>query len=316
MNRGSSTLVKLLSYAVGDENERKNIKFEDTHIRQLLGTESIEGTTLVQEEVFKTVLAGAEPFVCLRDVLPNIKVKSNSLRYVVGDGSNNYASVVAEGAEIPVYTQNYSSRTFTISKIGTRPLITRELVEDSLFDVIEVELKKAGARIENKLNRDALNMLITNANKSYQASADALTVAQLAKAVSQLRDAGYVPDTLLLEPILEGYLFADSNLIYANYAGSDETLRTGKVSTLLGMQVYTLGVTQAATNNSWQWSGTTGDVGAIVMDSKNAGAIAIRDDIQVERYDDPIRDLAGVSVTMRYGVQVLQPDAICVVKRA
>jgi hypothetical protein len=48
----------------------------------------------------------------------------------------------------------------------------------------------------------------------------------------------------------------------------------------------------------------------MILDSTHAGAIAMRRDLTVDRYEDPIRDLVGMSVTMRYDVKYLMGGAI------
>lgn len=309
-----SELAKILKYVVVGTHERKLMKFESPRIRKLLETEAIEDTTLIQEEVYKTILEGAEPVKCMRTILPTFRIKSNSLRYV-RSGSAGYADEVGEGTEIPIYNVSYDKTDFTIKKVGTRPLVSRELVDDQLFDVIALELRKAGARIENKLNRDALDALIgkTGIQSQNVSVSGQAYVSDISKSLTKVRAAEYTPTKLIMHPLFEGALIEDSNLVYANYAGGNETLKKGTIGrTLLGLQPHTLSVTDS--NNSWNFAAGTAYFSAIVLDPQNAGAIAIRNDIKVEKYDDPIRDLVGLSVTMRYDVQAINGSSICTIK--
>jgi HK97 family phage major capsid protein len=302
------TLAKLLEYHLADDSRREKIVHQiPKPLAKLLETEEVESSTLIQEEVYRVVLEGAEPAVCMRDAIPVIRTKTNALRYVMGS-AGTYADEVSEGAEIPIKTDSYSKADFTIKKIGTRPLITRELIDDGLFDVATLELKKAGKRIENKLNRDAINELISNASGSqgyYNASA--VGVSDVAQAIGTMKSANRTPDTLIMTPGFEAMLLRDSNLVYVNRAGTSETLRRGIVGSIFGLKVYSLSVTTA--NGSWDGSNQSG-IGAVLLDSTVAGAIAVKRDISVERYDDPIRDLEGISVTMRYGVKSLDGAGI------
>ena len=51
---------------------------------------------------------------------------------------------------------------------------------------------------------------------------------------------------------------------------------------------------------------------AMVLDTDTpVGFIGMRRDLNVEKYDDPINDLLGIKVTMRYGVGVTQAAAGC-----
>ena len=301
-------LAKLFEYHLASDSERKEIaRMMDSGLAKLLLNEEVESGTLIQEEVYKTVLDGAEPAKCMREAIPVIKTKTNSLRYVMGS-AGTYAEEVPEGAEIPIKTDSYSKADFEIKKVGTRPLITRELIDDGLFDVVELELKKAGQRVENKLNRDAIAELIANASGSqgyYNASA--VGVSDIAKAIGTMKSANRTPDTLVITPDFEAMLLRDSNLVYVNRAGSPETLRRGMIGQIFGLNVYTLGVTTA--NGSWTGANQSG-IGAVLLDSTCAGAIAMKRDVTVERYEDPIRDLEGISVTMRYGVKTLDGAGI------
>lgn len=303
-----SEFVNLMKYAVADNKDKPKLlsRFQNPNIVKLLQSEDIENTTLIQEEVYKTVLEGAEPQLCMREALPVLKVKSNALRYVMGE-SGTYAEEVAEGAEIPIDTQDYSKTDFVIKKIGRRPLITNELIEDGLFDVIALELKKAGAALENKLNMDALNTLINSAIASEAlTSAGIVQVSDIATAIGKVKKNNFIPDTLILSPTAESTLLRDSNLVYVNRAGDNSALRGGNIgATLLGLKPYTTSVTGDG------WGGeTSGDTLALVIDRTHAGAIAMRRDLTIEQYKDPIRDLAGMSITMRYDVKSFFSNAI------
>jgi len=319
-----SQLARMLDYirtSDGQERERKLSKIahvvevrvgagEADRVRKLLMGEGSDSTTLIQEEVHKTILEGAEPAQCMRNVLPTITCKTSSLRYVTG-GTAGYADEVSEGAEIPIHNTSFSKTDFVIKKIGVRPVITRELVEDGLFDAVEHELRKSGVRMENKLNRDALAAVIGTSAQNQNASTDDLAhVTDLTDARAKICSANFHPDKFVMHPEYEGSLLKDTNLVYANYAGGSEALRKGTVgTTLVGLKPYVCGVTTA--NGSWDFSGTAGDVGAVVLDSLNAGAIAIRQDIKVEEYDDVIHDLVGMAITMRYDVKALENYAAC-----
>jgi len=319
-------LATLLKYGYAGNAERhrmlKKESFKKTigeeAYKTLLQSEAnaIENTTLVQEEVAKTIIEGAEPFKVMREVVPVIKTKSYSVRFVKGS-AGTYAEDIAEGAAIQVDTQSYSKQDITIKKIGTRPLITNELIEDELFDVVELELKKAGARLENKLNRDVLNAMLNGSNKITTNTVDPgagnhIDVADIASAVGKVKKHNYLPDILLTHPTAEAYLFADSNIAYAAYAGTNEPLTTGRLPKLLGLTPYTLTVTD---KSSPTWDDTTGgtDVTAIVFSKNDLAVIAMRRDVTIEQYEDPIHDLVGISCTMRYGTDVLREEAGCII---
>ena len=318
-------LAKLLEYGFAGNAERSRLlnkeSFKKTvgpEIHKLLQNEpnAISDSTLVQEEVYKTVIEGAEPFRCFREVFPVIKTDSYSVRFVKGQ-AGSYAEKVAEGAAITIDVQNYSKQDISIEKFGTRPLITNELIEDSLFDVVELELKKAGARMENTLNREVLNKILNGSNKISTNTVDPgasahIDVADVASAIAKVKKQNFIPDILVTHPTAEGYLLSDSNLAYVSYAGTNVPLTEGKVPKIMGLTPYTCTATDSS---SPTWDDTTGgsDVTALVFSKNDLGVICMRRDITIEQYDDPIHDLVGISVTMRFGTDVLNEKAGCII---
>jgi len=320
-----SKLTKLLEYGFAGNTERSRMlnkeAFKKTvgeDIHKLLQNEAtaIEDSTLVQEEIYKTVIEGTEPVKCMRDVLPIIKTDSYSVRFVKGE-SGTYAEKIAEGAKITIDTQLYTKQDITIDKYGVRPLITNELIEDALFDVVELELKKAGARLENALNRQCLYQMLQGTYKmttnTLSPAGNHIAISDIAQAVAKVKKQDYLPDTLVLHPTAEGYLLQDSNLAYVSFAGSPGALRQGDVgNSLLGLKPYTCTATDAS-SPTWDDTTAASDVTAMVFSKKDLGAICMRRDLTIEQYDDPIHDLVGISLTMRFGTDVLREPAGCII---
>lgn len=288
---------------------------------ELLLTESIESTSIIQEQVHRTVLAGAEKFKVVRDCgAAWYNVNSNSFRVPLGEAQIN-ASVVPEGAEIPDRTQDYSARTFTIKKYGAKPRITNEMVEDGLVDAISEEIFWAGASIENKFNIDSITSLVNNANNtSTYAGAGSVSSATAGQGLNHVRHAislikadGFIADTLICCSGLEFDLMANSNLAQAMQYGANTVIAQGRLPTYVyGLRTY---VTDNghATAASWRYT-TDGDTAGIVMDAKRALGIAMRRDLTVKRFEDIVRDLQTITVTMRVDQQYLHSNASSLVK--
>jgi ppGpp synthetase/RelA/SpoT-type nucleotidyltranferase len=47
----------------------------------------------------------------------------------------------------------------------------------------------------------------------------------------------------------------------------------------------------------------------MVFSKKDFAALCMRRDLTIEQYDDPIHDLIGISLTMRFGTDVLNEKA-------
>ena len=166
-------------------------------VRELLLTTAIESTTLLQTEMHATVLEGAEPWKCMRQACVTLPMKANTLTIPVGE-VGSYAPEVAEGAEIPIGVQDYTAVTLTAKKYGIRPMITDEMVADALYPVMEMEIRKAGAKLENTLNKIALGALIdgTAANE-HDTGASAQGIKAIATAVKKVKADGFIPDRVI-----------------------------------------------------------------------------------------------------------------------
>ena len=283
---------------------------------ELLLTDAIESTSIIQEQVMRTVVAGAEKFQVIRDAgVAWYPTKSNALRVPLGEAQRN-ADIVPEGAEIPDRTQDYGKRDFTILKYGVKPRISFEMIEDGLVDVVAEEIFYAGAAVENRLNYDALTALATNAgNTTTQTNGatagNALSVMRDAKKL--LKTDGFFADTIIMHSEFEADLLANNNLAYASYAGGSEVIRSGSLpSKLLGMKWMATDnghATAVDGSNPWDYDGNN-DVGAVVMEAKRGCGVAMRRDRTVKKFDDITRELNTITVTMRCDVNYLHANAV------
>ena len=284
--------------------------------RELLLSEAIETGTLVQTEVYRTVLEGAEPAKCFREAVPVFTMNSNAMTINVGE-TGTYAPFVAEGSEIPINTQDYTPRTWTSKKFGERPMITQEMVDDALFSVINLEVQKTGMRIENTLNQWMLQVLMDNAGNEHDLAAAISTnggVVAVTNARALCVADGFIPDRIVTNPAITAYLFQDFVPGYNEAAQSFTT--TGKLAPVMGCRVFECGVdcdsSSAPTAATQSWGDKTdSNIGMLVYDSRSCGGIGMRQNTRVEQFKDPIRDLVGMSVTMRAACQYGVAESIC-----
>lgn len=275
-------------------------------VKELLLTESIEGTTLIQAEAYRTAFEGAEPSVCMREALNILEMKSKVMNVTVGE-EGTYAPSIAEGTDIPIKNQDYDSVQYTAVKYGGRPLITNELIEDGLFDTAAMEVRKVGRSIENRLNQNSITMAIDSAGLEHDTAGANQGIKAVAAGVSQVRAAGFNPDTLVMHPEAESLILQE--YVPTNYYPTKAIVDTGFVPRIMGLGVHVCGVVDNGTE-VWGY-GADGEIGMVIYDSSVAQAIGMRRDISVNDYDDPIKDLVGMSVTSRFDVQTITASAMC-----
>ena len=284
--------------------------------RELLLSEAIETGTLVQTEINRTVMEGSEPARCMRNAVNIYPMTSNVMAIPIGD-SGRYAPFVGEGAEFTIKNQDYTPRTFTAKKIGEIPLCTKEMVDDALFAVIEMEVRKAGEACENTLNQWMLETLLDNAGNEYDINAAVAALggaAAIREAKALIAADGYYANTVVFNPQVETYIYKDYTPIAYNPI-AQEAMRSGTIPPILGCKLFECGVdvstTSTPTSSTYLWGAPTdASIGMVVFDKAAAGGIGMRQDLFVEDYRDPLRDLIGAKVSMRVACQYGIANAI------
>jgi len=107
-----------------------------------------------------------------------------------------------------------------------------------------------------------------------------------------------------MAPVFYGAIL-QSGASLANNLGVEQT-RSGDVGQIYGMQAHVLGTSQstASATKTWAWA-ADGNKGALLIDPMSAAAFGIREDITVEQYSDPIRDLQGMVLKARFDFEVM-----------
>jgi hypothetical protein len=285
--------------------------------RELLLSEAIESTTLIQAEFYNTVLEGAEPNKVMRNALRVIPMKSNQQSFTLGE-TGSVLPKVAEGAELDSNNQDYTKVTLTSYKYGEKGIITNELIEDSLYDIVALEVAKSGARAENTLNHVALTTLLDDAGLEHDCTGSDLGFKAIAGARKVMKQVNRKPDVCILCAESEYQMLVDTQLSYSAYYGSSgptPAVARGVVPPMMGIS-FTPSLDPADTtydSGTYTWDyGADGEIGMVLVDSASlAGVIGLRRDITVNKYDDPIRDLKGAALTMRFATGSPFDNGIC-----
>lgn len=284
--------------------------------KELLLSESVETGTLVQTEINRTIMEGSEPAKCMRNAVPIYPMNSNVMQINIGD-SGRYAPFVGEGAEFTIKNQDYAARTWTAKKIGEIPLCTKEMVDDALFAVIEMEVRKAGEACENTLNQWMLQVLLDNAGNEYDINAAVAALggaAAIREAKALIAADGYRADTVVYNPQVETYIAKDYTPIAYNPIAQG-MMQTGEMPPILGCKLYSCGVdlstTTTPTKSTYLWGAPTdASIGMVLFDRAKCGGIGMRQDLFVEDYKDVLRDLVSGKVSMRVACQYGLANAI------
>ncbi len=126
---------------------------------------------------------------------------------------------VQEATEIPIAGEKYDYIDVNMRKIGVRPQISRELVEDAVWDVVARQLAEGGRAMAQKENELGLAILNTagNSGNNYQgyglaqdaASHGTLAYGDVVGSIGQLRGQNAFPSDLVVNPAEEASVLTD-----------------------------------------------------------------------------------------------------------
>lgn len=216
---------------------------------------------------------------------------------------------IGEATEIPIAGEKYDYIDVNMRKIGIRPQISREMVEDAVWDVVARQLAEGGRAMAQKENELGIAILNTQAtsNNNYQgygnginsATSGTFAYTDVVSMIAAIRGQNAFPDTLFVNPTEEGALLKDDKFIHAFYFG-------GLMKKALGPQEYFGQMIGFRTlTSTLQNTGTP-----IMLDTARAAGFVIRRDVTVEHLVDPIKDLSGAAFSSRINLGICRHLAI------
>ena len=206
---------------------------------------------------------------------------------------------VNEGAEVPIDVEAYSSFTVTPDKYGVRPVITKEMIEDGQFDVVQRNIEYAGYKMAEKLDALILEQSESGSDATGGGGAvsggAAITIANIAEAMYNLENGGYTPTDFIVGPATAQDMRQIAEFVHADKSGVTN-ISQSLIGTIFGMKVW---VSRNINNSLY----------AYVIDRDWALMLGEKRPITIEKYDDVTKDLSGIVFTARWKARYLQPGA-------
>lgn len=188
--------------------------------------------------------------------------------------------------------------TVTAKTSGGLASISKEMIEDAAWDVVERQLAEQGAAYSEFQSNVILSQLVTDAGTSAAAAtAGTLKFKDVADMMASMWSGKKRrPATLVLNPTEFADLLNDSAIQNWITYRNDEFVPGGQVPYLPGLRVEV---------NALQASGT-----ALLIDTKHAGALFLRRDLTIEEVDDPVHDLVDAPARARWNYGTVDANAI------
>ena len=271
-------------------------------IQELLTTGTgTEGSLLIVKQIYDTLLESVNGTRIGRQfaaiVVGPSGIPGSSLDFNLEDERAGAVFKIPEGAPIPIHTVTYTSFNIKPAKYGTRPLITREMIEDSKFALLAQHIKRAGVTLGE--NEDSLIITALDQAANTVSGGAAVTIANITRAMQYLEDNDYTPSDLIIgNEVLNDFRNIDTFVEYSK-VGNTEMLARGFLGTIYGMNVIRVSTNAGMTTTT-----------AYVIDRNHAYVMAEKRPVTVERFELPQFDMSAAAVTQRFRVKALRAAAI------
>jgi|TARA_R100001530_G_scaffold62534_3_gene45027 HK97 family phage major capsid protein len=274
-------------------------------IKELLSTGTgTEGSLLIPKKIFDTLIGEVGKNLIPRSEAAlfigpaQIPGSSVDINRMVEQSMN--VREVAEGAEIPLDEAEYNNLNIKPKKYGVAIRITKELMEDSQFPLLQRNIQLAGQRLAE--NENSRILLAINGASNVVAGGAAITINNIARAIQHLEDNDYSGTSLLVGPEIAHDLRLIDTFVEADKAGNTQMMSTGFIGTIYGMNVirFSANAAPATTYTTTAW----------VLDNRHAYVIAEKRAITVENFELPTFDMRGSAITHRFESAILRDNAV------
>jgi hypothetical protein len=173
--------------------------------------------------------------------------------------------------------------------------IKKTWIKDSKWNAIQEAVTVAGAAMYKHVASDLCTKLGSAAGGTESFDTDLYKT--IVKAISTNKSAGFPPDAILINPAQEATLMAMDKFISVEMLGRVGKLaEKGEIGYFYGnIPVYSTSVCGA---------------NPIVYSTQKGVVMGLRQDLQIEDYDDPIEGLEGAVLTMRFDLATAFSAAI------
>lgn len=280
-------------------------------IQELLNTGiATEGSLLIVKKIYDTLIEETEKALLPRSeaaiVFGPAQIPGSSIDIDLATANTMDVRVVAEGAEIPLDNADYTSTNLKPVKYGVAIRITKELMEDAKWNLLEHNIKIAGKRFAENETNLVITALDSAANTVSGGAA--ITIANITRAIQYLDDSDFNATTLAAGNEVINDMRNIDTFVEADKLGSREMLATGFIGRVYGLNVIRFSTNAAPSSTYSKY--------AYIYDKAQAYAIAEKRPVMIDRFDLPNCDMSAASVTQRIVAQILRSSAVAKITTA
>ena len=330
------------------EEERKAERFTLTELMDALGPTDIP---LLMPKVVSTVVQEAvEPIMVLSALFSQVRYQGTQITFPSVGGM--YAADIAPGQEYPAQELDMAGYiTAQIGKSGLMVRFTDEVIRYSVFDVIGLHLRAAGRALARLKEVKVAQQILATGSTSFDNSGgtalhgkttgrgmdlngnNTMTIDDIFTMYADLINAGFVPNTFLVNPIgwlvfarhstLREWAFWGTKALYQTPEGSPgfigprganmgpsrasgSTERNINQQTTYGAHPSELfPANLGMVVSPWiPYNSGAGTTDIILCDRNELGVMVTDQPPTTERWDDPARDIQAIKIMERYGLAI------------
>ena len=258
---------------------------------------------LIKQNLVSTIKDSAQKTAVGRQIVQVIPMKEGStLDWDKADKGSMIVRKIGESTAGRLTRETYTKIQSTPEKYGGTIKITKEMIEDSNFPLIERMLKQAGKEVSNTEDTIIFNSFADTSTGfpsetgfSINSQGTELGVVDFTNSMSLIEGQDFNPDTFVVHPTQVNELRQIDTFVEADKLGDRRVFETGWVGKIFGMDgVRSTNLTENV---------------AYVLDKTEAGMLVIRRPLTIEKFNDPLRDLVGATFTQRMSARVVEAKA-------
>ena len=275
------------------------------YFKELLSTDiATEGSLLIVKKIHDRLIEEVEKTLIPRSqaalVVGPSGIPGSSLDVDLENVNTLDVRETAEGGDIVIDNQTYTSINIKPVKYAVGLRITREMLEDAKWNLLERNVRTAGKRLAENETNLVLLQLDTAGNDNTGGAT--LTIGDITQGMLDLEDNDFIPTTMLIGNEALHDLRNIDTFVEADKLGNREMLEKGFVGKIYGMNVMRFS-TNAAPSVAYSRY-------MYIFDKDEAYYIVEKRPISVEQFDLPNNDMSATVITQRIAVKAIRTNSI------
>ena len=275
---------------------------EFKYVKEFLSTaKGTEGSLLIVKKIYDTLIGEVQKALIPRSeaafYLGPADIPGSSVDVDLETPDTLRIRALGEFAEAPMDTPSYTSFNVKPVKYGVALRITKEMMEDGKWNLIQRNIGIAGKRMAE--NETSLIVTQLDSAANTVSGGAAITVANITRGMQYLEDADYEATTYLIGMEVANDIRNIDTFAEADKHGSAEMQIRGFLGVIYGMRVYKVSTNAGMTTTS-----------SYIFDRTNGYLIAEKRPVTVENFALPLLDSQGCVITQRIKVRYVRSAAI------